>query len=307
MGPPQTGRRTLVLMRIVVLGAGAIGTLYAAKLAADHAVTLLVRQQAHADAISLAGVEINGLEQARVRIHAAAGLDRIEPDTLVVLTTKVYDNVAAITPIVGLLRSDTVILCLQNGLHGERLVRDVVGNRCAVLRGVTDFGVIAVGPGVVTLKAYGPTSIEAGPRSSELAEMFARSQLRGRVSADIKQDVWRKLIVNCVINPLTAMTGMEVGWTADERLDPLKRRIVAECLAVAAHDGVVFDGDFTRMLNDTYRPSRNLSSMYQDLTKGRRTEIDHMNGAVVRLGRQCGVACPINASLVAIIKAMESV
>jgi len=292
-------------MRIVVLGAGAIGTLYAAKLAAGNAVTLLVRHQEQADAICRKGVEITGLEQTNVRIEAATGLDRIEPDTLIVLTTKVYDNAAAVAPIVGLLRPDTVILCLQNGLHGERLVRDVVGDRCVVLRGITEFGVIFVGPGMVTLRAYGPTTIEAGPKSRELADMFTRCQLRGRVSADIKHDVWRKLVVNCVINPLTAMTGMEVGWTADARLDPLKRRIVAECLAVAAHDGVAFDGDFTRMLNDTYGPSRNLSSMYQDLTNGKRTEIDHMNGAVVELGRQYGVQCPINAGLVAIIKAME--
>src|SRR2546426_954783 len=292
-------------MRIVVLGAGAIGTLYAAKLAAGNAVTLLVRHQEQADAICREGVEITGLEQTNVRIEAATGLDRIEPDTLIVLTTKVYDNAAAVAPMVGLLRPDTVILCLQNGLHGERLVRDVVGDRCAVLRGITEFGVIFVGPGIVTLRAYGPTTIEAGPRSRELAEMFTRCQLRGRVSAGIKHDVWRKLVVNCVINPLTAMTGMEVGWTADERLDPLKRRIVAECLAVAAQDGVVFEGDFTRMINETYGPSRNMSSMYQDLANGKRTEIDQMNGAVVELGLHYGVECPVNAGLVAIIKAME--
>jgi 2-dehydropantoate 2-reductase len=292
-------------MRMVVIGAGAIGTLYAAKLAAEHDVTLIVRQPAHAETINRQGVEIDGLEQARVRVHAAAVLDRIEPDTLIVLTTKVYDSVAAVAPLVDLLRPDTVILCVQNGLRGERLVREVVGDRCAVLRGVTDFGAIFVGPGIVTLKAHGPTSIEAGPRSEQLAELLTRCRLRGRVSRDIARDVWRKLIVNCVINPLTAMTGMEVGWTADERLDPLKRQIVAECLAVAARDGVVFEGDFTRMMNDTYRPSRNLSSMYQDLRKGRRTEIDHLNGAVVALGRHHGIACPVNEGLVAIIKAME--
>jgi 2-dehydropantoate 2-reductase len=294
-----------VAMRIVVLGAGAIGTLYAAKLAAENAVTLVVRKQEQADVICSRGVEITGLERASVRIEAAAGLDRIDPDTLIVLTTKVYDNAAAVAPIVDLLRSDTVIVCLQNGLNGERVVRDVVGNRCVVLRGITEFGAIFLGPGKVSLRAYGPTTIEAGPGSRELAEMFTRCQLRGRVSVDITRDVWRKLIVNCVINPLTAITGMEVGWTADERLDPLKRRIVAECLAVAAHDGVAFDGDFTRMINETYGPSRNLSSMYQDLANGKRTEIDQMNGAVVELGRQYGVECPVNAGLVAIIKAME--
>jgi 2-dehydropantoate 2-reductase len=157
----------------------------------------------------------------------------------------------------------------------------------------------------VSLRAYGPTSIEAGPRSRELADMFTRCQLRGRVSADIRHDIWRKLVVNCVVNPLTGMTGMEVGWIADERLDPIKRRIVAECLAVAARDGVVFDEDFIRMLNETYKPSRNLSSMYQDLRNGKPTEIDHMNGAVVELGNRYGIACPVNAGLVAVIKAME--
>jgi 2-dehydropantoate 2-reductase len=293
-------------MRIVVLGAGAIGTLYAAKLSAEHAVTLLVRRQEHADAICRDGVRITGLEETTVRVQASTGLDRIDADTLVILTTKVYDTVAAVTPILGLLRPDTVILCLQNGLDSERLVKDVVGSRCQVLRGITEFGVILVGPGVISLRAYGPTSIEPGSKSQELADIFAKCHLRGRVSADIRHDVWRKLVVNCVINPLTAMTGMEVGWVADERLDPLKRRIIAECLAVAARDGVVFDNDFTAMLNETYRPSRNLSSMYQDLMKGRRTEIDHMNGAVVELGRRFGVSCPINAGLVAIIKALET-
>jgi 2-dehydropantoate 2-reductase len=292
-------------MRIVVLGGGAIGTLYAAKLAAGYPVTLLVRRQEQADVICRDGVRITGLEETNVRVEASTRLDHLERDSLIILTTKVYDNAAAVAPIVGLLRRDTVILCLQNGLHSERFVKDVVGDRCAVLRGITEFGVIFVGPGVVSLRAYGPTSIEPGPKSQELADLFARCHLRGRVSADIRYDVWRKLIVNCVINPLTAMTGMEVGWVADERLDPLKERIVAECVAVAARDGVVFDNDFTRMLNETYRPSRNLSSMYQDLVKGRRTEIDHMNGAVVELGRQYGVPCPINAGLVGIIKALE--
>lgn len=291
-------------MRIVVLGAGAIGTFYAAKLSHENTVTLVARRGEHVDTIR-AGVRITGLEETTCRLDASTQLAAIEPDTLIILATKVYDSAAAVCAIAHLLRPDTLILCLQNGLQSERIVRDLVAGRCAVLRGITDFGVILVGPGSVNLKARGPTSIEAGPKSHELAEMFTRCHLAGRVAENIRHEVWRKLVVNCVINPLTAMTGMEVGWVADERLDPLKRRIIDECLAVARHDGVRFEIDFVRMLNDTYRPSRNLSSMYQDLRNGKRTEIDYMNGAVVELGRRHGVPCPINEGLVAIVKALE--
>jgi 2-dehydropantoate 2-reductase len=292
-------------VHVIVVGAGAIGSYYAAKLSAENDVTLIARRREQVDAIERDGVRITGLEETVCRVAASARVPAIESDTLVVLTTKVYDSAEAIRPIVSLIKPDTVILCLQNGLDSERMVKELVGDRCRVLRGITDFGVIFVEPGRITLKAYGPTFIEASVRSPALADMFTRCQLRGRVAEDIEREVWRKTIVNCVINPLTAMTGMEVGWVADERLDRLKQHIVDECLAVAAYDGVTFDMDFTKMLNDTYRPSRNLSSMYQDLTKGKRTEIDYMNGAVAERGRRHGVACPINEALVAIVKALE--
>lgn len=292
-------------MHIVVLGAGAIGTFYAAKLSRENDVTLVARRPEQAEEIRQAGVRVTGLEDTTCHVRATTALAAIEPHSLVLLTTKVYASADAVRPLVPLLRPDTVIFCLQNGLHSERVVRDVVGDRCTVLRGITNFGAIFVGPGHVSLKAHGDTVIEDGPFSATLADLFTRCELAGRVSPDMKREVWKKLVINCVINPLTAMTGMEVGWIADERLDPLKQRIVDECLAVARHDGVVFDADFTRMLNETYRPSRNLSSMHQDITKGRQTEIDYMNGAVVELGRRYGVACPVNESLIAIIKTLE--
>jgi 2-dehydropantoate 2-reductase len=293
-------------MQIIILGAGAIGTFYAARLSYANDVTLVAHRPEQAQAIGAAGVRVTGLEEATCRINATTNIAAIEPGTLVLLTTKVYASAEAVRPLVPLLRPDTIIVCLQNGLHSERLVRDVVGGRCAVLRGITNFGAIFVEPGVVSLRTPGDTIIEDGPVSAALAEMFTRCELAGRVSSDITREVWKKLIVNCVINPLTAMTGMEVGWVANERLDPLKQRIIDECMAVARHEGVVFETNFTRMLNETYAPSRNLSSMHQDLRNGKRTEIDYMNGAVVELGRRYAVPCPINASLVAIIKALEA-
>jgi 2-dehydropantoate 2-reductase len=292
-------------MHIIVLGAGAIGTFYGARLAAAHDVTLVARAE-HVDRIRRDGARVVGLDSLTARVNAVTAVQTIQPETLILLSTKVYDNEAAIRPILPLLRSDTCIVCLQNGLYSERIVRSLVGGACEVLRAIVQFGVTFTGPGEVALKAEGWTSIEDGRRSRALAELFTRSRLDGRVSPDIREEMWRKVIVNCVINPVTAVTGMEVGWIADERLDPLKRLVASECVAVARRDGVAIDDDVVAGINELYRPSRNLSSMYQDLLKGRRTEIDHLNGAVVELGERFGLASPANAALTALVHTMEA-
>ena len=294
-----------MIEHIVVLGAGAIGSLYAAKLAARHAVTLVARRD-HVDAIARDGLRVVGREELTRRVHAETEVATIAPGTLIVLTTKVNDCRRAIAPLADKLRADTVILCVQNGLHGEDLVKAEVGDRCLVLRAITQFGAIFQEPGVVDFKAAGATLIEQSTRSAEIAALFSACGLDGRVSGDIKVEVWRKLIFNCVINPITSIIGSHVGGIADPRLDTLKQLVVDECLQVARADGVDFDVDFVRTIADVFGPSRNIASMRQDLLKGKPTEIDHMNGALVQLGQRFAIACPVNAALVAIIKAMEA-
>jgi 2-dehydropantoate 2-reductase len=291
-------------MTIIVLGAGAIGTLYGAWLSTANDVTLVARRD-HADRIAADGVHVTGLEDATYRVRAVTEIGTIEPDTVIFLTTKVTGSAAAISPIVGLLRPDTTIVCLQNGLRSEEVVARVVGNRCLVVRGITHFGAIFAAPGVVALKAAGYTLLAPSAQSADIADTLSKSRLDGRVSGSMKSEIWKKLIFNCVVNPLTAMTRMEVGWISEERLDPVKRLIIDECLEVARREGVTFDVDFVRVVNETFRPSRNLSSMHQDLLKGKPTEVDHLNGAVVELGRTLGVSCPVNAALVTMIKALE--
>ena len=291
-------------MNVIVLGAGAIGSVYAAKLAANHDVTVVARG-AHVEAINRGGLRMIGREVLTARARAVTVVDAVPPDTLVLLTTKVNDNRDAAASIAHLVRDDTIILCVQNGLHGERIVKEVIGRRSVVLRAVTQFGAIFREPGVVDLKVSGYTLVEAGDRSRTIASLLTASGLDGRVSDDINVDVWRKLIFNCVINPITAIIGTEVGGIADAGLDPLNRVVIDECLRVARADSVEFDIDFLQALKEVFGPSRNVASMRQDLLKGKPTEIDHMNGAVVELGRRLGIACPVNAALVTIIKAME--
>jgi 2-dehydropantoate 2-reductase len=292
-------------MEIIVLGAGAIGSLYGAKLASDNEVTLVGRAE-HVDAINSDGLRVEGIESHVVRVHARTRIDRIGPEALIILTTKVADSASALRPIAPFVRDDTTVLCLQNGIGSERIARTTLKDRGIVLRGITQFGAIFKSPGVIQFMARGYTLIEEHERSVRLAAVLSAAGLDCRVSPDIGADVWHKLVINCVVNPITAILGCEVRGIANPQLEPLKQLVIDECIAVAASEGVTFETDFMREINDFFRPSHNLASMFQDLRRGRPTEIDYMNGAVVALGAQAGVQCPVNRALTAIIKAMEA-
>lgn len=293
-------------MEIIVLGAGAIGSFYGAKLAAENDVTLIGRAE-HAAAINSEGLRIEGIESQIVRLRAATAIEQIGPEALIILTTKVPNSVAALRPIAALVRDDTTIFCLQNGIGSERIARAALGNRGVVLRGITQFGAIFKSPGVIQFMARGYTSIEDSERSARIADVLSAAGLDCRVSPDIGADVWHKLVINCVVNPVTAILGCEVGGIANPRLDPLKRLVIDECVAVAAAEGVTFNGDFIQEIDDRFRPSRNIASMLQDLRRGHPTEIDYLNGAVVAMGPGHGLECPVNDALTKIIKAMEAV
>jgi 2-dehydropantoate 2-reductase len=292
-------------MHIVILGAGAIGSVYGAKLSKFHDVTL-VGGAAHVEAIQQGGLVMQGLLSETLHLPAVTRLSRIEPGTLILLTTKVNNNVAAIEPIAPLLPDGVTILCVQNGLYSEDLVKRLVKDRALVLRAITQVGGVLVRPGVVDNTVAGYTLIEQHRQSSRIAAVLTEAGLDGRVIPDIRKEMWRKAVFNCVINPTTSLLGCEVGGIVDSRLNSLKRQIIDECLAVARADGVTFEDDFVALIDRVFAGARTIASMRQDLMKGRKTEIDHMNGAVARLGEQYRLACPVNAALTTMIKYLES-
>ena len=292
-------------MEIIVLGAGAIGSLYGAKLAAEYQVTLVGRPQ-HVAAINQHALRIEGLECQVVPIRAVTTLDHIGPDTVVLVTTKAADTAAALRPIAPLVHDDTTIVSLQNGLGTEEIARRALGNRGIVLRAITQFGAIFESRGVIQFMARGYTLLESHARSERIAAILTAAGLDCRVSSNIARDVWHKLLINCVVNPITAILGSEVGAIVNPRLDPLKELVIAECVSVAASQGVTLDGNFQQEISDFFRPSQNIASMLQDLRRGRATEIDYLNGAVAALGVRAGIDCPVNAALTAIVKAMEA-
>ncbi len=290
---------------IVVVGAGAIGSVYGYQLASRHDVTL-VGTEPHVRAICESGLRIEGaIRRGTFPVKAVTRLDAIEPGTLVILTTKVGNSEEAVRPLVPLLTPSVTILCVQNGLYSERIVRDLVGERAVTLRAITQVGAILRGPGVVEHTVAGYTLVEAHERAGAIAEALTACDLDGRVIDDMKTAMWRKTVFNCVINPITAITGTTVGGIVDPKLAPIKRLVIDECVAAAAADGVRFDEDFMAVIDKVFASAATVASTLQDLQKGRQTEIDYLNGAVVALGGHYGIACPVNAALTAIVKALE--
>jgi len=292
-------------MRIIVLGAGAIGSVYGARLSKFHDVTL-IGGASHVAAIQRDGLVMQGHVSGTLALPAFTTVPSIQPGTLILLTTKVNNNVAAVRPIVDRLPENVTIVCVQNGLYSEDLVKDLVGDRALVLRAITQVGGILVKPGVVDNTVAGYTLLESHAQSPAIAAVLTEAGLDGRIIPDIKKEMWRKAIFNCVINPTTALLESEVGAIVDPQLNSLKQQIIEECVAVAKADGVTLDEDFVATIDRLFAGARTIASMRQDLMKGRKTEIDHMNGAVADLGAKYGIPCPVNAALATMIRYLEA-
>jgi len=292
-------------MHIVVIGAGAIGSVYGAKLSGRHDVTLVGRPD-HVRAIQQNGLRLEGGTVGTYGVNATTTLGSVAAGSLVLVTTKVNDTAAAMAPIAPLLPQDATVLCVQNGLYSERIVRDMAGGHVVTLRAITQFGGSVRTPGVVSDVVNGYTLVEPHDRAGGLAAVLTESGLDGRVTDDMQREMWRKVIFNCVINPITAILGSPVGGISAPGLAPLKRVVIDECLAVARADGVAFEVDFVAVIDEIFGPLTNVASMLQDLSKGRCTEIDHLNGAVAALGANGGIDCPVNSALTAIIKMLEA-
>ena len=292
-------------MQIVIVGAGGVGSVYGSKLSTRHDVTLVARPD-FARAVEKHGLRVEGKHAGTFPMRATAQLDAVAPGSLIIVTTKVNDSAAAIAPIVPLLDPSVTILCVQNGIYSERIVRELVGDRAVTLRAITQFGGTIRAPGVVVDTVGGSTLVEDHERAPALAAVLSECGLDGRVTPQMKTEMWRKAIFNCVINPITAMVGVPVGGISAPGLVPLKRLVINECLAVACADGVEFDIDFLKVIDEIYGALTNYASTWQDLNRGRKTEIDFLNGAVVSLGDGYGIHCPVNRALTAIIKSLEA-
>jgi len=289
--------------KIFLLGAGAIGTIYGAFLSKKNDVTL-IGNKAHVDAVNSEGLSISGDIDETFYLNADTEIRKIPEKTLVILTTKAYDSHKAIKKIQKLLKKDTVIMILQNGLGNEEIVKRSAGSKSNILRSITAMAAEFFEPGKIRFW-NGETIIEQNDNAEKIVEVFNECMLKTRLSNDINKEVWTKLVVNCVVNPLSALFHVRNCEIIVDSLKSVRHDVVKECIEVGKAEGIVFPEDLEEKIDEKIAKYTNFSSMYQDIVKGKRTEINFLNGKVVELGRKHHVPTPVNETLVCLVKFME--
>jgi 2-dehydropantoate 2-reductase len=277
---------------IVVFGAGALGCLLAA-LSSRRAPTRLVGRAAVVEAIGRqGGVRVEGIASGLYPVEAGEAVV-LPPAAAIYVAVKAYDLEAALLRLAPHLVATHLVVVLQNGLGIRTLAERVLAR--PVLRAVTFLAAAALEPGHVAFNAVGKTYF---PPGREVLEAWRVSDAPAVQVPDLLTYVWRKLAINAVINPLSALLGVENG-----ALLPLRhtsRALVEEVVRVANREGIRMEGAETlaKVRSSMRQTARNTSSMLQDVRAGRQTEIDWINGAIVRLADRRRIPVPHNRSLV---------
>jgi 2-dehydropantoate 2-reductase len=293
-------------VKIAVMGAGAVGCYYGGMLArAGHAVTLIGRRQ-HVDAVRRGGLFMDTQSfQAHVPVEASTEVEAVRGAKLVLFCVKSMDTESAATEIAPHLQPDALVLGLQNGVdNAERLKAVLPHEVCpAVVYVATEMA----GPGHVKHHGRGELVIAPTAASERLVALFTGAGVPVQISDNVAGALWAKLIVNCAYNALSAVSQLPYGRLVQvDGVDAVMRDVVRECLAVARGEGVTVPGDTWEAVERIARtmPTQ-LSSTAQDLARGKRSEIDHLNGYVVRRGEALGIAAPANRALHALVKLLE--
>ncbi len=292
-------------MQVTVIGAGAMGSLFGGLLhRAGNAVTLVDIRAEQVAALRKRDLIIEEIDGARIAVRVPATTDAGEAlaADLFLLFVKTPFTAAALKPFAGRIPARAMVLTLQNGIGNDEAITRALGRRAQISLGVTAQAATPLGPTAVRHRSSGPTIIGLpdGQRPLELeaiASAFSDAGIPTRTTRHVFEHVWQKLLVNVGINALTALANLPNGELfADPELTTLVRRLVAEAAAVMRAEGIPAPPrdplDFVRAVAEATRVDR--SSMLEDVLAGRRTEIDAINGAIVRLGERHGVDVTAN-------------
>lgn len=303
-------------MKIAVLGAGAMGSLYGAVLArTGHEVWLIDRWVSHVEAIRRDGLKVEGASGSwAARPRASTEPAEAGPCDLVIVATKTRDLAAALESAAPLLQADTAILCIQNGLGAAELVARSVPPERALLGIAGGFGASIPRPGSVhhngwELVRIGAPAAAGRGAAERVAALWAAAGFKAEAAADIEAMIWSKLICNVAYSALCCVTGLRMGEVlAEPEASALSAACAREAWAVARAKGI--DPGFedpvahVRAFGAAIPGAR--PSVLLDRLAGRPSEIDHINGAVPGEAEKVGLTAPTNALLAALVRTMEA-
>ena len=289
------------------MGAGAVGCYYGAVLArAGHEVTLIARPQ-HVEAVRSTGLRLQtNTSDEHVRLKASTQPDAARGAQLVLFSVKSTDTESAGKALAPHLERDAAILTLQNGVDNAERLAATLGRE--VIPAVVYVAVEVAGAGHVRHHGRGELVIGSSKSSRAIGTAFRAAGVPLEISDNVAGALWAKLIVNCAYNALSAITQLPYGRLVQGADVPrVMSDVVDECLALARACSV----EVPRDMHETVRriaqtmPAQ-YSSTAQDLARGKKSEIEHLNGFVVRKGEALGVPTPVNRVLLALVKSIES-
>ena len=301
-------------MRIAVVGCGAVGSLFAANLSLldDVEVWAYDPAQEHVDAINRNGLRLSGADEVVGRPRATSETAELPACDFGIVATKSLHTAAAIAATAHAFANGCVAT-VQNGLGNEEALAEHVDR---VIRGTTFPAGKLLGPGRVLWEVRGETTFgpfEASPAPlreiERLADACTRAGMPAQAVADARGPQWRKVIFNAATNPIGALTGLTHGRVCeDTALRRLGSDLVDEGKAVAAAQEIVLDADPEDLIDHAAKPEvayDHKASMLQDVEGRRPTEIDYLNGGIVRFGDELGIPTPLNRSIWALVKGLE--
>ena len=296
-------------MNIVILGAGAIGSLFGAMLSKENNV-ILIGRASHVNVINKNGLTIDGKTQLNLKISANESVDSISFSVdLLIVTVKSYDTKSAISEAKKIINDDTIVLSLQNGLDNIKSLEHVVERR-QIVAGVTMHGAFFSKPGCIKHAGVGKTILgeldaTTSERIKNIENVFESVGIKTVVSKNIIKEIWVKAVINSCINPITAFFGCSNGYLLENPiLEKIVENVCRESTSVANAYGIKLS--YQNMVNKTKEvireTSENYSSMLQSVRKGKKTEIDSINGSLVNIGRAYDVDVPLNGIFVFLVK-----
>lgn len=299
------------MQQIMMVGAGSVGGFFGAHLARHNPnVSLLLRPRT-LQAVRERGLTIRSATGTfTVRPPAASDPRELPRPDLMILSVKAYDLDEVMTQIAPVMTDHTVLLTLQNGVDTEDRIIDRFKRDC-VVGGVAFIYSKIVEPGVIEHYKRGSVAVgelmgHRSPRVLQIGELFTQAGLSCQVAEDIRRSKWEKMCWNCVFNPLTVIINDRVSKALDHpEMLGVVHQIVGEVVAVAAGLKVPLADDMADKVLRWSQEIRDIhTSMYDDWKAGRPTEIDFLNGYIVRRGRDLGIPTPLNEALTAMIKAI---
>jgi 2-dehydropantoate 2-reductase len=298
--------------RIAVVGAGAVGGYFGGMFARAGAPIVFIARRYFADAVNSKGLVLDKSEgEERIPVAATTEMSAIRDCSLILFSVKANDTAETAKQIAPFLQPDGTVVCLQNGVDNANQVRAAAN--VAVLSAAVYVAVSTPERGRVKHLARGDLII--GPpseRTTEVANVFNRAAISCRISENIEGELWVKLLCNCALNAISALGHARYGQIAQNAdTKQVMENIVDEVLAVGRAGGVILPGIGDResgmaaAMEIATQMAGAFSSTAQDLSRGRPTEIDALNGYISRRGAELGIPVPVNHALFTLVKLAE--